>query len=203
MEDQPSGHGLKWFLKRFMTLSWSERWQNAGSTMRGLLRSHQIDSPYLVLMGGGVRINKRNGLITTGGVCEINRGCDITVCSQEEQPAHLHIGRGANIGYRTLIYVRQRVEIGAYSMISWDCCISDSDLHQIILADGRRPEKTLPVIIEHDVWVGHHCVILKGVTIGHDSVIAAGSVVSHSMPPHSLVAGNPARRIGEVTGWER
>ena len=58
-------------------------------------------------------------------------------------------------------------------------------------------------MIEDDVWLGSHCLILKGVTIGHHSVIAAGSVVRNSVPPYSLVAGNPARRVGQVAGWQR
>jgi acetyltransferase-like isoleucine patch superfamily enzyme len=129
--------------------------------------------------------------------------CRIAVVSKGSHPAHLHLGEGTEIGDRTIINVTQRVEVGARCSISWDCDISDSDFHQVILSNGQRPQVTEPVVIENDVWVGSHCLILKGVTIGHHSVIAAGSVVRRSMPPYSLIAGNPARRIGEVTGWER
>jgi len=203
MESQAGDRGVAHWLQKFMALSWAERWQNAWPALRWMLRPRVFDSPHMVLLGRGVRINKRNGRITTGGTCEINDGCDITVGSLQGPPAHLHIGHGANVGFRTLIYVREHVEIGTDSMISWDCTICDSDLHQVILPDGRRPARTLPVTIEHDVWLGHHCIVLKGVTVGHHTVVAAGSVVCHSAPPYSLLAGNPARRIGEVGGWER
>lgn len=203
MGSQAHERGIAHLLQKFMALSWAERWQNIWPALRWMLRSHVFDSSHMVLLGRGVHIHKRNGRITTGGTCEINDGCDITVDSLQGPLALLHIGHGANIGFRTLIYVREHVEIGADSMISWNCTISDSDLHQLILPDGRRPPRTLPVTIEHDVWLGHHCIVLKGVTIGHHSVVAAGSVVCHSAPPYSLLAGNPARRIGEVGGWER
>ena len=42
--------------------------------------------------------------------------------------------------------------------------------------------KSAPVVIEDDVWVGAHCIILKGVTIGARSIIGAGSVVTKSIP---------------------
>ena len=57
---------------------------------------------------------------------------------------------------------------------------------------------TNPVTIEDDVWVGANAVILPGVTIGEHCVIAAGAVVTKDVPPHSLVAGVPAKVIKQV-----
>lgn len=51
------------------------------------------------------------------------------------------------------------------------------------------------VVIEDDVWIGAHAIILPGVTVGHHCVVAAGSVVSRSIPPYSICVGNPARII--------
>lgn len=55
--------------------------------------------------------------------------------------------------------------------------------------------KSAPVVIEDDVWVGAHCIILKGVTIGARSVIGAGSVVTKSIPADCVAAGNPCKVI--------
>ena len=53
------------------------------------------------------------------------------------------------------------------------------------------------MVIEDEVWVGGGATILHGVTIGRGSVIGAGAVVTKSVPPYSVVAGNPARVIRE------
>ena len=57
---------------------------------------------------------------------------------------------------------------------------------------------TTPVMIEDDIWIGANAVILPGVTIGHHSVVAAGAIVTKDVPPHSLVAGVPAKIIKQI-----
>lgn len=57
---------------------------------------------------------------------------------------------------------------------------------------------TTPVTIEDDVWVGANAVLLPGVRIGTHSVIAAGAVVTKDVPPHSIVAGIPAKVIKKI-----
>jgi acetyltransferase-like isoleucine patch superfamily enzyme len=107
-----------------------------------------------------------------------------------------------------LIMVEERIEIGSHCLISWNVGIADSDFHPLEPAQrlidaqalapffkGRPPRpklKTAPVIICNNAWIGMNAVILKGVTIGENSVVAAGSVVTKSVPPNTVVAGNPA-----------
>lgn len=57
---------------------------------------------------------------------------------------------------------------------------------------------TSPVIIGDDIWIGANAVVLPGVSIGNHSVVAAGAVVTKDVPPHSLVAGVPAKIIKEI-----
>jgi acetyltransferase-like isoleucine patch superfamily enzyme len=53
-------------------------------------------------------------------------------------------------------------------------------------------------MIGEDAWIGIGAVILSGVTVGEGLVISAGLVVTREVPPHSLVAGNPARPVKEL-----
>jgi acetyltransferase-like isoleucine patch superfamily enzyme len=189
--------------RKFLVRPFHEKRRYVFDLLRWLWRFYYFDTRHPVLLGQGVHIEKRHGRITTGGVCVIRPGCRMGVVGRGKEPAHLHIGVGSEIGSRTIINVAERVEIGDRCSISWDCDISDSDFHQIVMGDGSRPLVTESVIIEDDVWVGSHVLIFKGVRIGHNSVIAAGSVVRRDVPPNSLMAGNPARRIAEIQGWER
>ena len=57
-------------------------------------------------------------------------------------------------------------------------------------------EVAKPVAIEDNVWIGANCTITDGVRIGRDAVVGAGSVVTHDVAPYDIVAGVPARVIG-------
>ena len=54
------------------------------------------------------------------------------------------------------------------------------------------------IVVEDNVVICARSIILYNVHIGHDSVIAAGSVVTKDVPPYSIVAGNPAKVIGNT-----
>lgn len=67
--------------------------------------------------------------------------------------------------------------------------------------NGRRWQRYRPVTIGDDVFVGLNSIVLPGVTIGDRVVVAAGSVVVKSVPPNSVVGGNPARRLGSFDDY--
>jgi len=66
---------------------------------------------------------------------------------------------------------------------------------------------TAPIVIEDETWIGSNAVIVAGVTVGKHCIVAAGSVVTKSVPPYSVVVGNPARVLKqynpETKNWEK
>ena len=61
----------------------------------------------------------------------------------------------------------------------------------------------LPIHIGNDVFIGAGTVINPGVTIGDDVVVGSGSVVTHNLESHAVYAGNPARKIRDITDKEK
>ena len=113
----------------------------------------------------------------------------------------LQIGADFSMTGGSLV-AEQRIIIGDRVTVGANCIITDSDFHPLEAAHHRTISldgATAPVIIEDGVFIGMHCLILKGVTLGAGSVIGAGSVVARDVPPGVIAAGNPARVIRELS----
>ena len=63
--------------------------------------------------------------------------------------------------------------------------------------DDYHSSKGADVTIEDYVWIASRVTILPGVVIGRGAVVATGAVVTKDVPPKSIVAGIPAKVIGE------
>lgn len=101
----------------------------------------------------------------------------------------LHRARGVNIGNNVFISEDVILETGGPQLIT----IEDNvfvGVRTTIIAHFR--ELNDGVKIESDVFIGPGTIILPNVVIGRGSVVAAGSVVARSVPPMTLVQGNPA-----------
>jgi len=117
---------------------------------------------------------------------------------------YVEIGDGAvvmmgaiiNIGaiIREGTMIDMNVVVGARARIGKFCHIGAGS----VVAGVVEPPSASPVVIEDRVVVGANAVVLEGVRVGEGSVVAAGAVVVDDVPPHSVVAGVPARVIKKV-----
>ena len=100
----------------------------------------------------------------------------------------VHIGKDVWIGYDAIIEtshpnfvtIRDRATIG---------------IRATIIAHNREQRG---VVIEEDAALGPGVIVLPNVTIGRGAIVTAGSVVTKSVPPRTMVQGNPAQPIARV-----
>lgn len=86
------------------------------------------------------------------------------------------------------------VKIGKRVMIASHCAIT-TITHDYSKKDMYKTVVAKPIVIEDDVWIGAHAVIMPGITIKKGAVIAAGSVVTKDVEAYQIVAGVPAKLI--------
>jgi acetyltransferase-like isoleucine patch superfamily enzyme len=61
----------------------------------------------------------------------------------------------------------------------------------------EQPVRSRGIVIGSDVWIGANAGVTDGVAIGDHSVVGMGAVVTRDVPPWTIVAGAPARPIGD------
>jgi acetyltransferase-like isoleucine patch superfamily enzyme len=117
------------------------------------------------------------------------------------------IGDYCYIGVNSHVWSDTGIEIGNRVLVAHGVSIFDNHAHPFdpaerhrqfvhIIKKGQLEECDLKgerVVIEDDVWIGCHSVILHGVTIGRAAIIGAGSIVTRDVPAYAIVAGNPAK----------
>lgn len=123
-------------------------------------------------------------------------------------PKRLVIGVGVYIGKQ--VHIEANCEIGDYCLLANRVAIigrHDHDFSNIGFpvryapwVGSHRflsPYADEKAVIEGDVWLGYGVIVLTGVTIGRGAIVAAGSVVTKDIQPYAIVAGVPARVVGQ------
>jgi len=126
-----------------------------------------------------------------------------------------HLGHDVVISYGTLLNRRSielgdNVYIGGYSVLG-DVRVGKNTLiaDQVMIPSGSgqhgirrldvpmrdQPGELRVIRLGEDCWIGSNAVVLADV--GSHSIVAAGAVVTTEVAPYTIVAGNPARVIGD------
>jgi acetyltransferase-like isoleucine patch superfamily enzyme len=132
-----------------------------------------------IIVHRDARIRKYAVIAPSGGQVEIGANTMINVFVTLLGHGSITLGRDVLIGPHTTIVAANHT-------------FTDPDVpivNQEISREG--------IVVQDDVWIGANCTILDGVTVGRGSIVAAGSVVTESVEENSIVAGAPAKPIGE------
>lgn len=131
-------------------------------------------------------------------------GC--TIGDETKIGAFVEIQKGATVG--------ARCKISSHTFICEGVVIEDGVFvgHGVMFTNDRfpravNPDGSLqteadwnvePTIVKRGASIGSNATIICGVTIGEGALVGAGAVVNKDVPDYSIVAGVPARVIGDV-----
>ncbi len=110
-------------------------------------------------------------------------------------PGALTIGDNTSIAPFVHMWCGAYIEIGSRCMIGSHVAITSLS-HDLRVAEMWKSMVKGKVVIEDDVWIGAHSVVLPGVTIGRGAVVGASSLVVKDIPPYAVAYGVPARVTG-------
>lgn len=148
-------------------------------------------------------------IIIDNGVIELSKNVRIFGNLTVRFGGILRIGSWTGIGPRTEIRCEKEVTIGAYSLISYDVTIFDTNAHSTDWEARRRviemgyptgakedqPPNTAAIYIGDDVWIGKGAFVAKGASLGNRTIVGMGTNVGGCLvPPDSMVVA-PSPRI--------
>jgi UDP-2-acetamido-3-amino-2,3-dideoxy-glucuronate N-acetyltransferase len=150
-----------------------------------------------VKLGSGVRIFQPD-LVNLYG-CSI--GADTKV------GAFVEIQKNAQVGERCKVsshsFICEGVEIGDEVFIGHGVMFTNDVYPRAANIDGSPQTEAdwtaVKTLVKRRVSIGSNATIIAGVTIGEGALVGAGAVVTHDVPDFAIVAGVPARVIGEVS----
>ena len=129
--------------------------------------------------------------------------------------ASVQIGNNTFIGGSSLM-CSKKIVIGDDVLIAWGCTILDHNSHAIQFSlrkndvskwmEGMKDWIHVDqeeVVVGNKSWIGFNSILLKGIVVGEGAIVGAGSVVTKDVPPWTIVAGNPARIIRQISKNER
>lgn len=125
---------------------------------------------------------------------KIGVGSKIHMWANFFQPRGIEIGEDTIIGDHCFLDGRAKLKIGSHVAVASQVLIYNSE-HDIHSQDFHPIEE--PVTIGDYVFIGARAIILPGVKIGKGAVVAAGAVVTKDVASGKIVAGVPAKEIGE------
>src|SRR6476646_6712339 len=149
-----------------------------------------------VVLGTGVRIFQPD-LVNLYG-CSIG--------DETKVGAFVEIQKNATIGARCKIsshtFICEGVEIEDECFVGHGVMFTNDVYPRAVNRDGTlQTEADWQVIktrVKRRTSIGSNATIIAGVTIGEGALIGAGAVVSKDVPDFAIVAGVPARVIGDV-----
>lgn len=118
----------------------------------------------------------------------------------------VEIQRGAKIGRRVKIqshtFICEGVEIEDQVFVGHSVTFINDRFPRAVTSAGdlvRDGDWTMEsTIVRKGASIGSGSTILCGIEIGEGAIVGAGSVVTKSVPPRTIVAGNPAHVLGPV-----
>ena len=144
------------------------------------------------------------GYISIGDECYVGPNCRIEAWNhylQQEFSPEIVLGNDVRINSRCHIGAITSVRIEECCLLGSGVFITDHSHGAVSIDEAQLHPSNRPlfskgdVVIGRNTWVGENAVILPGVHIGECCVIGAAAVVTKSVPPYSVVAGNPARVV--------
>jgi acetyltransferase-like isoleucine patch superfamily enzyme len=148
--------------------------------------------------------------VTLGADVKLGKFVNLYGCAigaETKIGAFVEIQKNATVGRRCKIsshtFICEGVTIEDHAFIGHGVTFIIDSYPRATTATGElqtaQDWKVEPTLVRTGASIGSGATILSNVVIGEQAIVGAGSVVTRDVPPHAVVAGNPARVLRIMT----
>jgi acetyltransferase-like isoleucine patch superfamily enzyme len=135
---------------------------------------------------------------------------------RSRRPAGFRTGRNCGVYIGTMLDLGPEAEVtvGDFSILNGCVIVTNGSVeigscalvaHEVTIAGrpfaappGEHAQPDPPIVIGDDAWIGVRATVLGGAVIGRGAIIGAATLVDSAVPDYAIVAGNPARIVGQA-----
>jgi UDP-2-acetamido-3-amino-2,3-dideoxy-glucuronate N-acetyltransferase len=154
-----------------------------------------------VTLGVGVVIHHRD-LVNLYG-CSVGDGSKIGAFVEIQKGAS--VGRNCKVSSHSFVCEGVTIEDGVF--VGHGVMFINDRYPRAVTEDGQlQTDSDWSVVRTHvkaGASLGTNATIMGGITIGENAMIGAGAVVTRDVPDHAIVAGVPAKIVGDVRARRR
>jgi UDP-2-acetamido-3-amino-2,3-dideoxy-glucuronate N-acetyltransferase len=130
--------------------------------------------------------------------CEIGDNCKIGSFVEIRKQVKI----GNNVKIQAFAFIPEGVTIEDGVFIGPHVCFTNDKYPRSVNPDGSLMNaddwEIIPTLVKQGASIGANATILCGITIGQYALVGAGAVVTGNVPAYAIIAGVPARLVGDV-----
>jgi acetyltransferase-like isoleucine patch superfamily enzyme len=168
-----------------------------------LLRSDKITEKQSTIIGDNCIIRPGSSVYANVRIAsDVSFGHNVLVREGVTIGEHTKIGTNVVVDGKSSIGSRVSIQTGVYictystvedAVFLGPCCVFTNDKYVV-----QKQFKLIGPTVKKGASIGANALLFPGITVGEGAVIGSQAMVNSDVPPRTIFAGIPAKRIGDV-----
>lgn len=168
-----------------------------------LLRSDKVAGKQSTILGDNCIVRPGTSVYANVRIAnDVSFGHNVLVREGVTIGEHTKLGTNVVVDGKSSIGSRVSIQTGVYictystveeAVFLGPCCVFTNDKYIV-----QKPFKLIGPTVKKGASIGANALLFPGITVGEGAVVGSQAMVNSDVPPRTIFAGIPAKKIGDV-----